>query len=338
MRDKLVTNTLMDEENIQALQKIARHAATATIFQIMASPEKSEELLNQIKSFSDEQLNMMAELDSIPDSQRSIYRAQIRGEDNELIKKLGSFDSTLKTGDLILMTGKSKSSAILTASQKTTYPNARSSHIAVVHAEFICVDAMPVIGVTNRLISEVLADAKDDWRVIRFNNLEQSSHETLQKVCAYYLAQPYKIFITKKPGKSFSYCSELARKIYFDSKIPKCGIPKSKLIKPCDFDRLADKNCEWTDITDKVRPFIDFCKEYEAHLRVTAKLFIYGLKLNRKRAEERIDKIRHIRRAEKNKIITSLRAKELISDIHTLENSMNFSFWDSVKNANNDLR
>ena len=52
-------------------------------------------------------------------------------------------------GDVILMTGTSNSSKALAKSQKPFYLKARSSHVALVHADFICIDAMPGALVTK---------------------------------------------------------------------------------------------------------------------------------------------------------------------------------------------
>mgnify|MGYP002479028686 CR=1 FL=1 len=321
---------------MKKLHEIARNSATAEIFKIMASDQKSKETLDRIKALTDEQLDTMADIGGIPDVQKLIYRALIRGDDNELIQKLNAFEDKLETGDVILMTGTSKSSKILANSQKTIYTKARSSHIALVHADFICIDAIPKAGVTNRLISQILSDVEDDWRVIRFNRVDEKNHETIHKVCAYYLAQPYMILPSKKPAKNFSYCSELARKVYLDSDIQNCHIPKNIIIKPCDFDRIADNSNDWTDVTERVRPFIEFCKEYEPLLKIFSKLFINGLKLNRARSEERKNAIRAIKAAAANGEISNEKASEMIKIIHQTEKSMNFKFWDSEHSSHKE--
>ena len=154
-----------------SLKDIARNTAAAEIFSVMSSEEKSKEAIDKIRSMSDAELDFMGKMSNVPDSQLSIFRSLMRGENNVLFEKLGGFENELKTGDLILVTGKSQSSKALVASQKPFYLKAKSSHVAVVHADFICVDAMPVPGVSNRLVSEVLADVEDDWRVIRFKGL-----------------------------------------------------------------------------------------------------------------------------------------------------------------------
>lgn len=311
-----------------------RNKAAASVFKTMSNKGGKEAALETMRNLTDSQLDMMATLCGVPEEHNLIYRAMTRGEDNDLIQKMKSFSDTLKTGDLILMCGNSNRSKALKNSQKGVYLKARSSHIAVVHADFICIDAIPDIGVSNRLISEVLHDTKDDWRVIRFNNLETEKSDKMLKVCAYYLNQPYKIFPKRKPAKKYSYCSELARKIYQDCEIKGTGIPGNSLIKPCNFDKIADTSDDWTDITESVKPFINCCIEYEAIMKVTSKAFVDGLKLNRSRFTDRLETIRTIRLAEKTGKISSEKATKAIKEIHMAEKELNFKFWDAETRSN----
>lgn len=315
---------------MKILQDKIRNAAASSMLKIMSSQEKSQETINKIHNLSDVQLDIMASLSGIPVEQKELHRAIIRGEDNIFISKLDEFDTKLQTGDLILVTGKQTSSKILANSQKVIYYNARSSHVIVVHTDFICIDAMPKVGVSNRLISDVLFDVENDWRVIRFHNLTENQQKEMLKKCAFYLEQPYVIFPNRKPAKKYSYCSELARKIYFDSKVEDCRIPKNIIIKPCDFDKLADQGKYWIDITEEVRPFIEFCLKYKALLQISAKLAIDGLKLNHSRNKERIAFIRKIRHAQKRGAMSEIAASEAIKKINAIEGKMNFSFWDST--------
>lgn len=127
------------------LRDSVRNAAAAQIFNIMASDEKNKEALGLAKTLSDAQLDAMANICGIPEKQKPIYRAFMRGQDNELIEKLNAFEHKLDPGDVILMTGTSKRSSILANSQKTVYSKARSSHVALVHADFICIDAITTV-------------------------------------------------------------------------------------------------------------------------------------------------------------------------------------------------
>lgn len=307
---------------------LIRNTATANIFKTMSSQVSSENAIEMIRGFSDDQLDRMAIVVGVPEEQRELYRSMMRGEDNKFIQKLGDFESKLETGDVILVTGMSNLSKILVKSQKAFYDHARSSHVVIVHADFICIDAIPSVGVSNRLIPEVFFEVENDWRVIRFSNIKEHHREEMLKKCAFYLEQPYRIFPKRKSAKKNSYCSELARKVFYDSNVKDCEIPKNRIIKPCDFDKLADQGRCWVDITNSVKPFIEFCFEYKVFLKITSKLFIDGLKLNRSRNQERIEMIRKIRKAQKQGKIPNDVASEVIKLIHETEGKMNFPFWD----------
>lgn len=314
------------------IKELARNSPAAEIFSVMASEKKSNAVSEEVRSMSDTELDLMGKLSNIPDGQLTIFRSIIRGEENRFFDTLKGFKNELKTGDVILVTGKSPKSKALVASQKLFYSNATSSHIAIVHADFICVDAMPNTGVSNRLISEVLEDVEDQWRILRFKKINDTQTELLQKRCAHYIAQPYKITLKRKRGKDYSYCSELVRKVFEDCGIVDTDIPPDNLVvKPCDFDQIADGSNHWEDITEEVRPYIEFVIEYAALFKVLSKLFIDGLKLNRARYEERRQFLRKIDAAERKGKIGSEKATELRSQIKEIEDSMNFTFWDYLK-------
>lgn len=317
------------------IKEAVRNSVAAEVFSVMASEEKSKEVIDGIRSKSDTEIDFMGRMSGVPDSQLSIFRSIVRGEESPFIEKLKEFKDRLKTGDLLLMTGKSPSSKALVASQKPFYLKAISSHVAVVHADFICVDAMPNLGVSNRLVSEVLADVENNWRVIRFEALHDKHEELLQQRCAHYIAQPYKITLKRKRGKDYSYCSELARKVFEDCEIAETGIPLHVVVKPCDFDRIADSKQGWIDVTEKVKPYIEFCIEFAPLLKVVSKLFIDGLKLNRARYEERREFLKMIDAAERKGKMSPEKAAELTAKIREIEESMHFTFWDFRKTGAN---
>ncbi|HCF5435995.1 hypothetical protein CQW32_28335 [Pseudomonas putida] len=314
--------------DLGAMRDSMRNAAAAEIFSHMASEERANALAERIRSLPDHSIDLMARLSGVPESQYTIHRAMIRGEDNPFIDSLKGVDGLLQTGDVILMTGMSPGSQALASGQKLLYENARSSHVAVVHADFICIDAMPKIGTTNRIVTETLQNTESNWRVIRCKKVLPVHQEAIARACAFYLAQPYKILPSKKAMKRFSYCSELARKIYSDCEISGVGIPNNIVVKPADFDKLADGHPQWDDITERVRPAIEFCGEYPELVKVAAKLFIDGLKLNRRRFEERTAMLADIQKAAKAGRISRERAQEMTRDIRAIEGNMNHTFWD----------
>lgn len=316
---------------MNAIRDIARNAAAAEMFALMGSEDKAQEALAAIRDLPDSALDAMGRLSDVPEAQLPIFRAIVRGQDNPLFARLSAFEHELKTGDLILMTGTSPKSKALVASQKPFYLGARSSHVAVVHADFICIDAMPDPGVSNRLVSDVLSDVESDWRVIRFAGVNDSHAEALQKACVHYITQPYKITLKRKRPKEYSYCSELARKVYEDCAILETGIPQHVVVKPCDFDRIADGGAGWVDVTSQVKPYVEFAIEYAPLLRVVAKGFIDGLKLNRSRYEERRQWLKMVETREKKGRLAPEKAAEIRAKIREIEESMNFTFWDFKK-------
>lgn len=303
--------------------------ATANVFQTMGKKGAGNKIIEKFKSMPDAKLNMLGSYAGIQNEHLPIYRKLTRGEESEFTEKLNIFTDELKTGDIILVTGTSNSSKILASLQKTVYSNARSSHVVIVQADFICIEAMPKIGVSLKLIPEVLNDVKDDWRIIRFKGLKEKDNEVLRKSCAYYIKQPYVILPKRKPAKKFSYCSELARKVYVDSKIKNTGIPNNTIIKPCDFDKIADQNSQWLDITDSVKPYIEFCKEYEDILKFISKSFTQGIDLNRQRFSDRRKTKESISKMHKKGEISFAGAAQIKNKIESLEKSLNYKFWDN---------
>lgn len=300
---------------------------TADVFKAINTGNSAKNIIKKNKSMPDRLLNMAGRHVGINEEHLPIYRKLVRGENNEFLEKLKGFNHQLQPGDLILVTGIGTSSKTLVKLQKSFYEKARSSHIAVAHSEFVCVDAIPKTGVSLRLVPEILRNVENNWRVIRLKNIPESSFENISKSCIYYTEQPYLIFLKRKPAKNYSYCSELARKIYISSDIKECGIPNKPIIKPCDFDNLADRNSEWEDITESVRSYIEFCVEYEGFLMFMSKLLLNGINLNRQRFDERIEIKRKISRMVKKGEITSQTASKVNENIKTREDSLNYKFW-----------
>ena len=320
---------MKDEDLYLKIKEGARNQAAAQIFNIMNSDEKTEKFINAYKKMSDQQIEIMARFLKIPNQHYETYRALVRGEDNNFTKCLSEFNekNMLRAGDVILMCGTSRPSKILLELQKRTYSEARSSHVALVYSEFVAVDAMPEIGVSMRLITEVLTNAEKNWRIIRFKNLNNSHYEKFLQGGAFYLAQPYSIRPKKGNGKNFSYCSELVRKIYRGLEINNTGIPNNLIIKPCDFDKLADKSSSWEDITESVKDYIDFCEDFESIIRSISKLQIDGLKLNQSRYEERRKYLQIAHQAYKKGAITQEKLGEVKRTVRQIEDQLNFKFW-----------
>lgn len=317
-------------KNLEAFMDIARNHARADVFKVMSNEKDAAKALDQLKALPDEQLDMMAALGGIADHQLPVYRAMIRGEENEYLSKMKEFDGVLQSGDVILVTGKKLRSKALVAAQFPFYTKARASHVAMVHADFICIDANPGVGVRNRTIAEVLDDVEDNWRIIRFNAVTVENRDSMLQKCAFYLQQPYNIKPKKGAGAKFSYCSELVSKVYQDAKVRCIKVPKGVLVNPCHFDRLADKGEVCQDITDTVRPFVPFLREYQAMLAMQAKLFISGLELNRFRDKERKDLLANLQGLARSGSLPHETLVKVASQIQAIEEKMNYRFWDST--------
>lgn len=313
------------------IQNIVRKTATSNILQIMNSPERSTELLTSLRSLSDSTLNAMAEIDGIPEDQYSIFRAHMRGEPNPFLEEVSKVDGNLQAGDVILMTGKALRSKGLVSLQIPFYINAKSSHVALVHADFICIDAMHGSGVSNRLIHDVLSDVEDDWRVIRFVGMQDSHTEIFMRACSYYLAQPYKIKPSRRSGKNFAYCSELARKVYQDCGLTNAGINTGPIVAPAHFDKLADHNVQWQDVTAEARAYVDVCRKYPAMMKIVSRIFIRGLELNRARFEDRKNLLKQAQLAMSRKLISKDKYIEMVKEVKRIEESLHHHFWDTKK-------
>lgn len=317
-------------KNLEELMDMARNQARADVFKVMSTEEGATKALGQLKSLPDEHLDSMGLISGVPEHQLPVYRAMIRGEENEYLAQMKEFDGVLQSGDVILVTGKKLRSKALVAAQLPFYTRARASHVAMVHADFICIDAMPGEGVQNRTIAEVLDDVEDNWRIIRFNAVTEEHRDRMLRQCAFYLQQPYSIKPKKGAGAKFSYCSELVSKIYQDCKARPIKIPKGVLVNPCHFDRLADKGEACHDITETVRPFLPFLREYKAMLAMQAKLFIAGLQLNRYRDKERKNLLTSVQTSAKSGRLSHEALVAVANQIKTIEDNMNFRFWDST--------
>ncbi|MBY0237626.1 MAG: hypothetical protein K2W93_21785, partial [Burkholderiaceae bacterium] len=222
----------------QTMEDAARNTAAAGLFQQISTEEKADKLADSMRNMPDASLRLLSKMSGIPAHQTDLHAAMMRGQDNEFSQGLDALDGWFQPGDLILMTG----NQTLAKVQKALYENARSSHIAIVHADFICIDAIPGAGASNRVLPDVLADVEPGWRVIRHKAVGPDDADNFLRACAFYLAQPYKILPSKKSAKKFAYCSELARKIYRDIGVAGTGIPDGSIIGPAHFDRLADQH------------------------------------------------------------------------------------------------
>lgn len=318
----------------ETIQDVARNMAAADLFGKISTEEGAAKLAQEIRNMPESALKMMAKISGIPAHQIDLHVAMMRGQDNEFSQGLNALDGWFQSGDLILMTGNQELAKI----QKTLYKDARSSHVAIVHADFICIDAIPKIGASNRIVPDVLEKVEPGWRIIRHNAVGPERTDDVMRACAFYLAQPYKILPSKKSAKKFAYCSELARKVYRDIGVEAMGIPDSPIIAPAHFDKLADQHPNWVDVTESLRPAVEFCQKYPEILRATAKMFVDGLKLNRSRFEERTAQLARLQTLVKAGKISKEAARAEVARIREIERSMHHNFWDVPRTTSGPKR
>jgi len=318
----------------ETIQDVARNMAAADLFGKISTEEGAAKLAQEIRNMPESALKMMAKISGIPAHQIDLHVAMMRGQDNEFSQGLNALDGWFQSGDLILMTGNQELAKI----QKTLYKDARSSHVAIVHADFICIDAIPKIGASNRIVPDVLEKVEPGWRIIRHNAVGPERTDDVMRACAFYLAQPYKILPSKKSAKKFAYCSELARKVYRDIGVEATGIPDSPIIAPAHFDKLADQHPNWVDVTESLRPAVEFCQKYPEILRATAKMFVDGLKLNRSRFEERTAQLAMLQTLVKAGKISKEAARAEVARIREIERSMHHNFWDVPRTTSGPKR
>lgn len=308
---------------------MARNLAAADLFQKISTEEGAAKVADEMRNMPYGALQIASQFSGIPAHQTDVHVAMMRGQDNEFTRELNALDGRFQPGDIILMTGNQALANI----QTVIYKAAKSSHVAIVHADFVCIDATTKVGVSNRVIPDVLSDVKPGWRVIRHKSVGPENTDGIMRACAFYLAQPYKILPLKKSAQKSAYCSELARKVYRDIGVAGTGIPDNRIIAPAHFDQLADHHPNWVDVTESLRPAVDFCQKYPEILRSIAKVFIDGLKLNRSRFEERTETIAKIHILVKVGKISKEVAKEAVAQLREVEKNMNHTFWDVSRDA-----
>ena len=317
-------------KNLDKIAEEVRNLARADVLKLMSNEQEAAKSFEDFAARPDDEIDFVARISGVPEHQFPVYRAMIRCEENEYFNKVSELSGILQSGDVILVTGKKFRSKALVAAQIPFYAKARASHVAMVHADFICIDANPGVGVKHHTIAEVLGDVEDNWRIIRFNSLTDENRDRMLIKCAYYLQQPYSIRPTNGAGAKFSYCSELVSKVYRDSKVRCIKVPQGILVNPCHFDRLADRGEVCQDITETVRPFVPFLQEYKEMMAMQAHALIAGLKLNRYRDKQRKDLLAGVQAQARAGDLSHESLVKVAQGIQQMEGKMNFRFWDSI--------
>lgn len=158
----------------------------------------------------------------------------------------------IQAGDIFLVTGLNVMSKPIAKAQKAFYSDAISSHVLIAISDGIYIHATSDNGVDITTFKDELPNIKDSYRAIRLKELSEENEENLAKSVYHFLGQDYnKAFFTSSDKASF--CSELAAKIYRQADISILNDKESHKVIPADFDREADEETSWEDITEKTK-------------------------------------------------------------------------------------
>jgi hypothetical protein len=163
----------------------------------------------------------------------------------------------IQAGDLLLVRGTNLMSKPISLGQKLIKPlHATSSHILISIADGIYIHATGDKGVHITTFKEELPTVKDDWKAIRLKDITDEQLENLTKSVLHYMGQDYnsKIFISSETS---SFCSELASKIYQKANISILGDKEAQNVIPADFDKEANIQEEWEDVTIETKEYFD---------------------------------------------------------------------------------
>lgn len=186
----------------------------------------------------------------------------------------------MQTGDVLLVSGRGKTSKYLIFFQKIFYWNTRSSHILLGITDGIFIEATPNGGVNICLMHDVLKTVKNNWRIIRFKKITPDHQENIIKSAIYFYQQGYNFKLIGTPQKNRSFCSELVVKIFNRTGIPIFGKKLPSAIKPAMFDREANKNGDWEDVTSEYQKILLDIFENET-------IYRYGIETLRLRLTKR---------------------------------------------------
>ena len=176
----------------------------------------------------------------------------------------GKFD--IQVGDVLIVKGKTSTSKILSIAQKVLYWKNTSSHVLISFSDGFYIHSTGDKGVHLISFKELLPEIEPNFKAIRLKNLTSDKVDNLRMSINYYLNQKYnKRFFTEQSGASF--CSELVAKTYHKAFIEIFGGKHSSFVTPADFEREADLNGDWLDITiPTIKKFVEFInvgKEYD---------------------------------------------------------------------------
>ncbi len=150
------------------------------------------------------------------------------------------------------MCGDAKHSEYLATAQKLLYKRAKSSHVLFSFGDGAFVHSTTNGGVDFAFYENVLKDCKDGWRVIRLKGLTAEQRAAMMKESIYLIDQAYNYRFFLKSNESSSFCSELVAKIFESAGVNLFG-KETGTVTPADFDRAADGDESWEDVTTGYR-------------------------------------------------------------------------------------
>lgn len=227
----------------------------------------------------------------------------------------------MEIGDVLLVTGKRITSKLLVWSQKLLYAKAQSSHVEFSMGDGVFLHATKGKRVIFTTLLKELEETKENWRVIRFKNLTPQQKSELQLNAYYFLAQDYNPNYLKPDKIDSSFCSELVHRIYFRTGINIFPRPKLKTISPANFDKIADENNDWVDVTSEYRKMLNFPDfSFILNTALQFHIYAYGRSLSRRRNQRIM--------AELAKSILSVEGKASVDEaVNRANQQRQFNYW-----------
>ncbi|MCR9807460.1 YiiX/YebB-like N1pC/P60 family cysteine hydrolase [Vibrio parahaemolyticus] len=195
----------------------------------------------------------------------------------------------MQLGDVMLVRGEGAISAGLQAMQQVIHPGTRSSHVLFCLSDGCFIHATGDGGVHLKFVLDELNEVKENWRVIRLRHLPASKRDALSLAGFYFLDQAYnhKFLISGSPHKAF--CSELVGKIFQRANIPIMGNKLPHRLTPAHFDREADRQVMWEDVTDECKAYLSSHEHLEDEHRLVFNTLERSLRRNKFLAERKAE-------------------------------------------------
>lgn len=173
-----------------------------------------------------------------------------------------------RAGDVLLVRGTTSQSQILVSSQKLLYTKARSSHVLLGLGDGTFIHATGDGGVHLTFLLDELAQVQDDWRVVRLASIAPEQRNALQVAGLHFLRQGYNRKFFGPEQENSSFCSELVAKAFRKADVEIFGGKRAGMVTPASFDRAADSQGSWLDVSDIYRNQLSTFITYEKMYRL----------------------------------------------------------------------